>query len=88
MSQRIAVAAIPLRGQPAKPPPPHRGANGQTRPARTTSRARFKFFRAFLREPLRVGSFWPSSPELGPGTGAFTSLILERLKRKSQFFAL
>lgn len=26
--------------------------------------------------------------ELGPGTGAFTSLILDRLRRKSRFFAL
>ena len=66
-----------------------------------------RFFGAFLRKPLSVGSFWPSSPELaerivegcdlhrretvvelGPGTGAFTGLILDRVRRESDFFAL
>lgn len=90
-----------------KSPAPRRGANGQSHPARASSPGRFKFFSAFLREPLKVGAFWPSSPELaeqmvegcdlpsretvvelGPGTGAFTGLILDRLRRRSQFFAL
>ena len=67
----------------------------------------WRFFGAFLRKPLSVGAFWPSSPELterivngcdlprrmtvvelGPGTGAFTELILERLRSRSLFFAL
>ncbi len=107
MSHRIAVSAVPIRSRPVKTPPPQRGPNGRPRAAEATSRGRFKFFSAFLREPLKVGAFWPSSPELaekivegcdlpsretvvelGPGTGAFTSLILERLKRRSRFFAL
>lgn len=66
-----------------------------------------QFVRAFLRDPLTVGAFWPSSRalarlvvegcqlrsrrlvvELGPGTGAFTELILARLHRKSRFVAI
>ena len=95
-----------MRSRPVKSPP-RRGANGHSRPARAAARSQFKFFAAFLHEPLKVGSFWPSSPalaeqivegcdlasretvvELGPGTGAFTGLILDRLQRRSQFFAL
>jgi phospholipid N-methyltransferase len=64
------------------------------------------FVRAFLREPLTVGSFWPSSAalsravadscdfgpgdtvvELGPGTGSFTELLLERLGERGQLLA-
>jgi phospholipid N-methyltransferase len=103
----MSLPALPLHTRPAKPAPVHRRVNGQSHPAAPASRSRLKFFSAFLREPLRVGAFWPSSPklaqqiiegcdlasrktvvELGPGTGAFTSLILDRLKRQSQFFAL
>jgi len=103
----MSLPALPLRSRPPQPPPAHRGANGHSRPAPAAPRSRLKFFSAFLREPLRVGAFWPSSlklaeriiegcdlasrktvVELGPGTGAFTSLILDRLKRQSQFFAL
>src|SRR5262245_25740001 len=106
MSQRIAAPDVPLHSRSVRRPS-RRGANGQSGLAKTGSRGRFNFFRAFLREPLQVGAFWPSSRalaeqivagcdlasretvvELGPGTGAFTSLILERLKRKSRFFAL
>ena len=68
---------------------------------------RLQFLGAFLREPARMGSFAPSSPELaqamlrqcdlknaraivefGPGTGAFTRLILERIGKQAAFFAL
>jgi len=71
------------------------------------SRGHLRFFGAFLRKPLSVGSIWPSSPELaerivegcdlhrrrtvvelGPGTGAFTGLILDRVRKQSDFFAL
>lgn len=107
MSERIAVQRrFDNRGRPIKSLP----KMGKLRPARATessSRGRLRFFSAFLREPFKVGAFWPSSPELaekivggcdlrsrstvvelGPGTGAFTSLILERLRRQAQFFAL
>jgi phospholipid N-methyltransferase len=69
--------------------------------------ARLRFLGSFLREPLTVGSFWPSSPalaelildkcdlfrrrvvaELGPGTGAFTGPILERISSASRFLAV
>lgn len=69
--------------------------------------APFRFIEAFLREPLAVGSLWPSSTilsravvnscefrpgdtvvELGPGTGAFTELLLERLDRRGRLFAV
>lgn len=76
-------------------------------PATVPASGRWQFFNAFLREPLKVGAFWPSSPalaekivngcdlpsrkmvvELGPGTGAFTSLILDRMNKRSRFFAV
>ena len=69
--------------------------------------ARLRFLGAFLREPITVGSVWPSSPalaelildkcdvpsrrlvaELGPGTGAFTGPILERISNPSRFLAV
>jgi phospholipid N-methyltransferase len=75
--------------------------------AESPARERLKFFEAFLREPLQVGAFLPSSRELaelvvdgcdmpardmvveiGPGSGAFTSLILDRLGRKNRFIAV
>src|SRR6266567_556341 len=62
---------------------------------------------AFIREPLTVGSFWPSSAalaqavvescdfkpdgtvvELGPGTGAFTEPLLQRLHQRGRLLAL
>lgn len=65
-----------------------------------------QFVTAFLREPLTVGSLWPSSMalsravadschfepgdtvvELGPGTGSFTELLLERLDERGQLLA-
>lgn len=68
---------------------------------------RLNFFGSFLRRPLRVGAFAPSSPalaramlrgadlknaravvEFGPGTGAFTRLILDRIGRQTAFIAL
>ena len=66
-----------------------------------------KFVGAFIREPFKVGSFWPSSAalsralvggcefqaddtvvELGPGTGNFTKLLLERLQGPGRMVAL
>jgi len=68
---------------------------------------RIKFFRAFMKEPARVGSVSPSSRslaramihglalksadtviEIGPGTGAFTGLILKRIGNDTTFFTL
>jgi phosphatidylethanolamine/phosphatidyl-N-methylethanolamine N-methyltransferase len=65
------------------------------------------FLAAFAREPLAVGSLWPSSKalsqvvadsceikpgttvvELGPGTGAFTGMILNRLNGNGRFLAV
>jgi len=88
-AQKSAVAAAP-------PFPPESTALGSLR-----------FLAAFLREPLKVGAFWPSSRalaemmvegcdlrsrhtvvELGPGTGAFTELILRRLRQKTRFLAI
>ena len=84
-----------------------RGSSEVASPALSLGRGGLPFLGTFLREPLTVGSCWPSSPalaeemvggcdlasrdlvvELGPGTGAFTGLILERVKRRSRFFAL
>ena len=66
-----------------------------------------RFVEAFIREPLTVGSFWPSSAalsqavvdscdfkpddtvvELGPGTGAFTEPLLQRLDQRGRLLAL
>jgi phospholipid N-methyltransferase len=66
-----------------------------------------RFLEAFLREPLTVGSLWPSSihlsravvracdfapsdtvVELGPGTGSFTELLLERLNGTGRLLAV
>jgi phospholipid N-methyltransferase len=74
--------------------------------ARTKFGSAFQFVEAFLREPLTVGSLWPSSAalsravadscdfgpadtvvELGPGTGSFTELLLERLDERGQLLA-
>lgn len=67
----------------------------------------WKFVRAFVREPLKVGAIWPSSEtlsravadacefapqdtvvELGPGTGNFTQLLLDRLDKSGRLVAL
>jgi phospholipid N-methyltransferase len=75
--------------------------------ARMNSSSAWRFVEAFIREPLSVGSFWPSSPdlsravvagcdfkpgdtvvELGPGTGAFTELLLERLHGRGRLLAM
>ncbi len=66
-----------------------------------------RFVEAFIREPLVVGSLWPSSSslshavvdscdfppgatvvELGPGTGAFTELLLNRLAGRGRLLAI
>lgn len=65
---------------------------------RVAQGSRLRFVESFLRDPLEVGSLWPSSAvlaravvnscdikqgdtvvELGPGTGAFTGMLSERL---------
>jgi len=65
-----------------------------------------RFVEAFIREPLVVGSLWPSSSslsravvdscdfkpgatvvELGPGTGAFTELLLKRMAGRGRLLA-
>jgi phosphatidylethanolamine/phosphatidyl-N-methylethanolamine N-methyltransferase len=107
MSEPTAIQRrFDSRGRPVKSLP----KRGKLRPARasgSTTRGRLRFFSAFLREPFKVGAFWPSSHELaekivggcdlrsrntivelGPGTGAFTSLILEQIRRQARFFAL
>lgn len=69
--------------------------------------APLRFVGAFLREPLAVGSLWPSSStlsravvhacefrssdtvvELGPGTGAFTELLLDRLDGRGRLMVV
>ena len=71
------------------------------------SSSAWRFVEAFIREPLSVGAFWPSSPELaraiakacefkpgdtvaelGPGTGSFTELLLERLHGRGRLLAM
>ncbi len=66
-----------------------------------------KFVEAFIREPFKVGSLWPSSPalsravvdgcefaaastvvELGPGTGNFTELLIERMAGQGRMVAM
>ena len=69
--------------------------------------SRLRFVESFLRDPLEVGSLWPSSSvlaravvdsceiktgdtvvELGPGTGAFTALLSERLHGNGHLIAV
>lgn len=104
MSNRSAVL-IRERSEKRTSVPARSAAGGGAR--RSGTSGRWEFFNAFLREPLRVGAFWPSSPalsekivagcdlpsremvvELGPGTGAFTSLIVDRMSPRSRFFAV
>jgi len=96
--------AVPIR---TRKTPPRRSASERPRATDSSVRGRLKFLGAFLREPLQVGAFWPSSPklaalvvdgcdlpsrelvvELGPGSGAFTGLVLEQLSERSRFIAL
>lgn len=104
MSNRSAVLT---HGRPEKRPPSAVRPLPLPNAPRSDSHGRWEFFSAFLREPLKVGAFWPSSPvlsqqivegcqlesremvvELGPGTGAFTRLILDRMNPRSRFFAV
>lgn len=74
---------------------------------RMNSGSAWRFVEAFLKDPLSVGSFWPSSPvlarvvvdncdfqpgdtvvELGPGTGAFTELLLDRQQGQGRMLAM
>jgi phosphatidylethanolamine/phosphatidyl-N-methylethanolamine N-methyltransferase len=67
----------------------------------------FRFIEAFIREPMTVGAFWPSSSrlsrlivdscefkpdetvvELGPGTGAFTELLMKRVNKRGRLMAI
>ena len=69
--------------------------------------SRLRFVESFIRDPLSVGSCWPSSAalcravvddcefqpgdtvvELGPGTGAFTELLLDRLNGRGRLLAI
>jgi phosphatidylethanolamine/phosphatidyl-N-methylethanolamine N-methyltransferase len=104
MSDRLAIdLQLPKGSRGGKPPRPQKVRRAKT----PSTSGRLKFLSAFLREPFKVGAFWPSSlelsrkivegcelhqrdtvVELGPGTGAFTSLILERVRRQARFFAL
>lgn len=103
MSNRSAVLS---QTRTAKHRPKH-AASARAHAVALPSPGRWGFVGAFLKEPLKVGAFWPSSPqlsrsivdgcdlpsrelvvELGPGTGAFTSLILERMNQRSHFFAV
>jgi phosphatidylethanolamine/phosphatidyl-N-methylethanolamine N-methyltransferase len=73
----------------------------------TQLRAPLRFLGEFVREPLRVGSVWPSSRalsrvvvdgcdfkpdnmvvELGPGSGPFTRLLLNRLNNRGRLVAV
>ncbi len=103
-SAAIARQSSPAARRPKTAAPAPARANRAKQPA---APGRWEFFNAFLREPLKVGAFLPSSRELserivagcdlprrelvvelGPGTGAFTSLILERMNKRSHFFAI
>ena len=84
---------------------PDNSGRGATRTPGQNSPLRF--VEAFVREPMTVGAFWPSSAalshavadscdfrpgdtvvELGPGTGSFTELLLERLDNRGRLLAL
>ena len=87
---------------------PERTAEPDATPVVATAReSSLSFVEAFLREPLTVGSVWPSSTrlarlvadscdfkpdatvvELGPGTGAFTELLLQRLDQRGRLLAI
>lgn len=85
---------------------PGDSAVGVMRALQTGGRG-LRFVEAFIREPLVVGSLWPSSSslsravvdscefqpgatvvELGPGTGAFTELLLKRMGGRGRLVAL
>ena len=85
---------------------PGDSAIGVMRALQTGGRG-LRFVEAFIREPLVVGSLWPSSSslsravvsscdfktgasvvELGPGTGAFTELLLKRLAGRGRLLAI
>lgn len=74
---------------------------------RLNATASWRFVESFIRGPLSVGAFWPSSTELaravvdgaafapgdtvvelGPGTGAFTGMLLERLHGRGRLLAM
>ncbi len=82
-------------------------AERSARPISGRLNPRLRFLGEFIREPLTVGSLWPSSAalarllvessdfspgdtvvELGPGTGAFTGLILDRLRERGRLLAV
>jgi phospholipid N-methyltransferase len=84
---------------------PGDSAIGVMRALQTGARG-LRFVEAFIREPLVVGSLWPSSSslsravvdscdfnpgatvvELGPGTGAFTELLLKRMAGRGRLLA-
>ena len=86
--------------------------SSRTKPAEAGAAVRqhelpFRFLTEFVREPLKMGAFWPSSQalaqvvadacdirhgtlvvELGPGTGAFTGLLLKRVHGRGRLLAV
>src|SRR5262245_50093426 len=78
------------------------------RPVPATHRdSPLRFLSAFVRQPLTVGAFWPSSSalfrvvvdscelrsdavvvELGLGTGAFTGVLLKKLRARGRLMAV
>jgi phospholipid N-methyltransferase len=87
--------------------PGNDGKRGATPAPALGQKSPLRFVEAFIREPLTVGSFWPSSAalsqavvgscdfkpddtvvELGPGTGAFTGPLLQRLGKHGRLFAV
>ena len=82
-------------------------SNRDATPPRFVQGSRLRFVESFLRDPLEVGSLWPSSSilaravvdncdikpgdtvvELGPGTGAFTEMLSERLHNLGHLIAV
>ena len=101
-SQTRQPAPKPKLKHPARPAPPE----GPARSAIRALQPHLRFLGAFVRAPLTVGAFWPSSQklarlvvdgaeispgdtvvELGPGSGAFTGLVLDRLRGLGRFLA-
>jgi len=92
--------------RPASPVPAERRHHGRAAGG-SRVRPQLRFLSSFLRQPLTVGSVWPSSTalsrvvvescglrpgdtvvELGPGTGAFTGMMLDHLDGDGRLVAV